>query len=76
MTINDNYLPAPITASDSHNAIPENKHSNTIAMPLQSAYEQQAGSRPIDTDVAASEKAAGFRNEAMASLTKYFRNFS
>ena len=37
--------------------------------------EQQTGSRPvIDTEVCASEKASGFRNEAMANLMKSFGN--
>ena len=37
--------------------------------------EQQTGNRPtIDSEVAASEKATGFRNEAMANLMKSFGN--
>ena len=37
--------------------------------------ERQTGSRPaIDSEVAASEKATGFRNEAMANLMKSFGN--
>jgi len=40
-----------------------------------SLIKQQTGSRPtIDAEVAASEKATGFRNEAMASLMKSFGN--
>ncbi len=42
---------------------------------LLSFIEQQTGSEPtIDSDVAESEKATGFRNEAMASLMKSFGN--
>lgn len=42
---------------------------------LLTLIEQQTGSRPIiDSEVAASEKATGFRNEAMANLMKSFGN--
>lgn len=42
---------------------------------LQTLIEQQTGSRPnIDREVAESERATGFRNEAMASLMKSFGN--
>ena len=42
---------------------------------LLALIEQQTGNRPtIDLEVAASEKATGFRNEAMANLMKSFGN--
>ena len=42
---------------------------------LLTLIEQQTGSRPsIDAEVVASEKATGFRNEAMANLMKSFGN--